>query len=139
MFLIEIGMKEIYLPRQGAMLQTYSQCTLLDHNWIKPDFIEQAFQWLRKQRRLYSIHDATWTLSLHWPCTKAQLLASWRKGQHRFSPMKRHRLPTGTVAVFEAEDSLLLKTLQLTLSPRIIPTLSKQIYHLSGSGGSRLL
>ncbi len=121
-------MKETYLTRQGAMLQTDSACSLLDQNWMKPDLIEQAFQWLRKQRRFYSIHDATWTLSLHWPRIKALLLDAWRKGQHQFSPMKRHRLPTGSVAVFEAEDSLLLrkivktthalmKQLQLTLHP----------------------
>ncbi len=116
-------------------MNAYSPCIILDHSWIKPTVLEQAFQWLRVQRRHYSIHDVTWTLSLHWPRVKPNLMESWSKGLHRFSPMKRHRLPTGSVAVFEAEDSLLLKALQLALGPRVIPALSHRIYHLQGRGG----
>lgn len=118
-------------------LQGLSEAPRFSGRWITAQDIDQAFQWLRKQRRNYSIHDSTWSLSHQWSVYKHRLLSAWRTGIHNFSPLRRLRSAFDSVAVYEAEDALLLKTLQIAMKRHMQHAVSPRVYHLKNRGGMK--
>lgn len=105
--------------------------------WLSATVLESALSWLRNQRWYYGIHDSVWSLVWAWRRIKKTFLTRWNEGNHSFSPLRRYRQKTSSVAVFEAEDSLLLKSLQLSMATELIPYFSQRVYHLKKKGGSK--
>lgn len=101
--------------------------------------LEQAYAWLCLSREDVSENHPIWhfrfTISQWLPLLQEKL----SKGSFTLSPVKVVKTTDGSLLeCWEPQDSLVLKYTALLLEPKLrehIPTLAKDCYHLSGSGG----
>ena len=97
--------------------------------------IDQAYEWLCKQRRRYAHNNDVWDVRLRWDELKPQLQADLLAGEYRFSPVQRYQSRGESLEVWSAMDALVLKAMQIVLSDRL--DLPKSCTHLKGHGGAK--
>ena len=97
--------------------------------------IDQAYEWLCKQRRRYAHNNDVWDVRLRWDELKPQLQADLLAGEYRFSPVQRYQSRGESLEVGSAMDALVLKAMQIVLSDRL--DLPKSCTHLKGHGGAK--
>ena len=98
--------------------------------------IEQAYQWLRHQRRHWSANADVWDLRSHWHSEKRNIQQSLARGDYRFEPMTRVTKANGEVIhLWSARDALVLKALTIVLTPHL--PIAKSCTHVKGHGGAK--
>jgi RNA-directed DNA polymerase len=99
--------------------------------------LDDAYDWLCRQRLDYSANNDVWDLRRHWATVKPELQAGLNAGSYRFGALERIRGKDGIVEVWPARDALVLKAMALVLARGLEPHLSKNCYHLKGHGGAK--
>jgi RNA-directed DNA polymerase len=98
--------------------------------------LDQAYEWLCRQRRRWPDAADIWSFRRDWPQEKARLQAELRKGSFRFSPQERVTRADGEVMdLWSARDALVLKALALVLGERL--PVSRRCVHVKGHGGAK--
>jgi len=67
------------------------------------------------------------------PCLQQSLLA----GEYSISPQDEFRMPDGSIELWSALDSLVLKAMSIVLGEHLKPIMSHNCYHLAGHGGAK--
>jgi len=79
--------------------------------------LDEAFEWVCKQRIHHPSNADIWHLRFHWVSIKPQLLNSLRSKSYCFSPMQRIVKRDGSIIhMWSSQDSLVLKVLTNMLS-----------------------
>ena len=101
---------------------------------IQPHHIDEAYQWLCKQRRNHPNNADIWHLRFHWQAERVGILQSLQRGDYFFAPLQRITKADGTVIhLWRSADALVLKALTLAIAP-LLP-ISKRCTHVKGNGG----
>ena len=64
---------------------------------IQPHHIDEAYQWLCKQRRNHPNNADIWHLRFHWQAERVGILQSLQRGDYFFAPLQRITKADGTV------------------------------------------
>ncbi|RBO81906.1 reverse transcriptase/maturase family protein [Marinomonas aquiplantarum] len=99
--------------------------------------LEQAYDWLCHARKDSHHNNDVWHLRFHWHKEKAAIQSSILNGNYCFEPCRTIYLNGETIGIWSARDALVLKALTLVLTPYLLPSLSKDCYHLIGHGGAK--
>ncbi|MBQ4845130.1 reverse transcriptase/maturase family protein [Pseudoalteromonas sp. MMG005] len=99
------------------------------------DILQQAYDWLRHARKDSHHNNSVWDVRFHWTTLKPLLQQQLLRGEYRFSPCKVCHLDGEQMAVWHAQDALVLKALSLVLSAYLSPKRSPYCSHLAGNGG----
>ncbi len=101
---------------------------------IQPHHIDEAYQWLCKQRRHHPDNADIWHLRLNWSSERTQILQSICDGDYNFSPLQAITKADGTVIhLWHSPDALVLKALTLAIAP-LLP-IPGRCTHVKGHGG----
>ena len=58
-------------------------------------------------------------------------------GEYSISPQDEFRMPDGSIELWSALDSLVLKAMSIVLGEHLKPIMSHNCYHLAGHGGAK--
>ncbi len=98
--------------------------------------IENAYQWLIRQRKHYPDNADIWHLRFHWRRERELILSSVNKGEYRFSPLQIVKKASGeSVALWSSADALVIKMLTDHLTPRL--PVHRLCEHVKGNGGGQ--
>ncbi len=101
---------------------------------IKTHHIDEAYQWLCKQRRHYPANSDIWHLRFHWEAERQRIIHALSKGDYYFAPLQLLKKSDGTtIHLWSSVDSLVLKALTLAITP-LLP-ISTRCTHVKGHGG----
>lgn len=96
--------------------------------------LENAYQWLCKQRRHFPPNAVIWHLRFHWQSVRPRLLAQLRNHTYRLSPMSHVTKANGdTLHLWSSQDALVLKFIAETLPQHV--SLHPACTHIKGYGG----
>ncbi|MDM8515807.1 reverse transcriptase/maturase family protein [Desulfobacterales bacterium HSG16] len=101
------------------------------------EILEEAFQWLCRQRIEYSPNSDVWDFRLKWPGIKPDLHNRLVSGSYMFSPLSEYRMPDDRIEVWQSEDALVLKAMSIVLNIHLAPVLSDRCFHIKDRGGSK--
>ncbi|MEN8221060.1 MAG: reverse transcriptase domain-containing protein [Pseudomonadota bacterium] len=106
-------------------------------NQIASDTVlDQAYEWLCKQRQDYSPNNDVWELRRRWHEFKPLLQAKLVTGDYEFSPLNRIHTTMGEIIdLWQSADALVLKAMSIVLGQQFAPVLSPNCYHIAGRGG----
>jgi len=99
--------------------------------------LDQAYQWLCKQRERLSHNNDVWELRRRWQNIKPELQQTLIEGEYRFSPLVELRLPEGNLECWCATDSLVLKAMAIVLGNHLASSLSPSFVHVTGNGATK--
>ena len=68
----------------------------------------EAYHWLCKRRKKFSLNNEVWDLRWHWHDVKPKLQQALLMGEYRFSPLVELRFPDGNLGYWCTVDSLVL-------------------------------
>ncbi|HFD12381.1 MAG TPA: hypothetical protein ENJ32_07930 [Crenotrichaceae bacterium] len=97
--------------------------------------LNQAFQWLCRQRINYSHNSDIWDFIQNWKHRKADFIAQVMSGDYQFSPLQRYHINGETLSCWSAQDAMLLKAMTLVLQDHLGLRLPACCFHLVGAGG----
>ena len=97
--------------------------------------LEQAFAWVCEKRAHYHHNGDIWHLRRWWSETKPVLQAQIRSGTYRFRELRLIKGKERIVEWWSSQDALVLKAIAIVLTEHLNPHLSRQCYHLAGTGG----
>ncbi len=101
---------------------------------IKSHHIDEAYQWLCKQRRNHPDNADIWHLRFHWHAERTRILKSLEQGNYYFSPLQVITKADGsTIHLWRSADALVLKALTIAIAP-VLPV-SRRCTHVKGNGG----
>jgi RNA-directed DNA polymerase len=101
---------------------------------IKPHHIDEAYQWVCKQRRNHPDNADIWHLRFHWHTERPRILNALHQGDYFFSPLQAITKADGThIHLWCSADALVLKARTLAITP-VLP-ISKRCTHVKGNGG----
>ena len=96
--------------------------------------LNDAFDWLCRQRRNYPAYADVWHLRFHWSREKIHLLERLGKRRYQLSPLQRVQKINGKVIhLCSAQDALVLKALSLMLA-EVLP-ISLACTHINRHSG----
>ncbi len=96
--------------------------------------IDEAYEWVCKQRHHHPPNADIWHLRFHWDREKYRLIQELDNNTYRFDPLEVVTKANGdTLHLWSARDALVLKCLALLLA-RYLP-LSSHCTHVKGHGG----
>lgn len=98
----------------------------------------QALKWLISARKEYSANNDIWHLLEHWQDVSTKLRQQLRDGSFRFPPLQIYEFNDNTITLYSAIDSLVLKTISLTLGEYLQDKLPTECVHLKNNGGLKL-
>jgi hypothetical protein len=98
--------------------------------------VEQAYQWLCRQRNHFPANSDIWHMRFHWEQEKEALLEDIKNDRFYFKPLQRVVKSNGdAIHLWASIDSLVLKLLALSLAT-ILPS-SALCTHIRGHGGAK--
>ena len=101
---------------------------------IKPHHIDEAYQWICKQRRNHPDNAEIWHLRFHWQAERTRILKSLQRGDYFFAPLQVITKADGTIIhLWRSPDALVLKALTIAIAP-LLP-ISRRCTHVKGHGG----
>lgn len=101
---------------------------------IKPHHIDEAYQWICKQRRNHPDNADIWHLRFHWQAERTRILKSLQRGDYFFAPLQVITQADGTIIhLWRSPDALVLKALTIAIAP-LLP-ISRRCTHVKGHGG----
>ncbi len=101
---------------------------------IKTHHIDEAYQWLCKQRRNHPDNADVWHLRFHWDTERPRILKALHQGDYVLSPLQSITKADGSVIhLWCSADALVLKALTLAITP-LLP-ISRRCTHVKGNGG----
>ena len=87
---------------------------------IQTDHIDEAYQWLCKQRRNYPDNSDIWHLRFHWQTKRDRIIKTLDEGTYTFAPLQSITRRDGTTLhMWSSADALVLKALTLAITPRL--------------------
>ncbi|WP_416172867.1 reverse transcriptase domain-containing protein [Enterobacter ludwigii] len=97
--------------------------------------IENAYQWLIRQRKHYPDNADIWHLRFHWQRERGIILSALNRGEYRFSPLQIIKKITGeSIALWSSRDALVIK-LTSALEPQL--PVHPLCEHIKGHGGGK--
>lgn len=95
--------------------------------------LDEAWAWLRRTRGNAPVHADIWHLRHHWSQVRSPLLERLLRGQYRLTPMLVTGKKKDALALWSAQDALVLKWVALCIEPQLhIPACCE---HVKGHGG----
>ncbi|HGM5308652.1 TPA: reverse transcriptase domain-containing protein [Serratia marcescens] len=104
--------------------------------YFTPAHIENAYQWLIRQRCDYPDNADIWDLRFHWPQMQARILSAVNTRSYVLSPLQIVKKASGeSVALWSSSDALVLKMLTGILETQL--PVHPLCEHVRGHGGGR--
>lgn len=101
---------------------------------IKPQYIDEAYQWVCQQRRNYPDNADIWHLRFHWATERTRILQSLDQGEYSLAPFQVITKADGTIIhLWCSPEALVLKALTLATAPLLL--ISRRCTHVKGHGG----
>ncbi len=96
----------------------------------------KSYKWLCKSRKKHHHNADIWDFIWRWDNIRDKIFNKFVRGRYHFGVQSRKRLSSGDdIDVYDACDSLKLKTITIILEKVISPVLSLRCYHVKGRGG----
>lgn len=101
---------------------------------INPHHIDDAYEWLCRQRRHHPENADIWHLRFYWAKERNRIIQALRTGDYYFAPLQVINKADGTtIHLWQSPDALVLKALTLAIAP-VLP-ISRRCTHVKGHGG----
>ncbi len=101
------------------------------------EIIDQAYQWLCKQRQNVSHNNDVWEFRSQWPYNKQRLHEALLSGEYQFSPLVELCFPEGNIECWCAADALVLKAMTIVLGEHLASFFAPTCVHVAGHGGAK--
>ncbi|NWH03398.1 hypothetical protein [Desulfobacter latus] len=101
------------------------------------DILDQAYDWVCSRRRDYSHNSDIWELRRNWQDIKPILQQALRSGNYSFGTLREIRTESGRMALWNAQDALVLKGMALVLGTHLKGIISDNCHHVEGHGGAK--
>lgn len=96
-------------------------------------YLDEAWVWLCRSRKNAPYNADIWHLRFHWHTVRNSLLRELLAGRYRLTPMTLCRGRREDLALWSAQDALVLKWVALCIQPRL--SLPARCEHVKGHGG----
>ncbi|MCC2522303.1 reverse transcriptase/maturase family protein [Vibrio coralliilyticus] len=99
--------------------------------------LECAYRWLCKARKESHHNNSVWDVRFHWAQLKPVIQQQLLDGDYHFSPCRACKVDGQSMAVWHAQDALVLKAVAIVLTEWLAPSLSPHCKHVAGNGGTK--
>ncbi len=99
--------------------------------------LDEAYQWLCKQRNDASVNSDVWDLRFNWNKLRTEIIEKLKNNLYRFDAVNTFVINGEYVEQWSASDALVLKALAMCLSETVNKISSDKCHNVKGNGGSK--